>query len=228
MSLHLEKFIYVDKTYFLLTAYTGGSFVIEKKNHTLNYIKQIRKYYPNSYVVLIDSINDKDICNVCDLYICELLNNNTPYGQGDLDKIKIGLNLLEGIGAKFVIRSAYDYWINDIIFEQQKQWIQLINKGKKIVSSYWRGTPNDQEDYKSINTGYGCYDIQAAKKLFNLNKMESNSLLEHQIYNNLIKYFYPYEYFMYETCYNMFNSHTYDIFNFAGTVLHQERLNSTL
>ena len=58
--------------------------------------------------------------------------------------------------------------------------------------------------------------------------MESNSLLEHQIYNNLIKYFYPYEYFMYETCYNMFNSHTYDIFNFSGTSLHQERLNSTL
>jgi hypothetical protein len=58
--------------------------------------------------------------------------------------------------------------------------------------------------------------------------MESNSLLEHQIYNNLVKYFYPYEFFIYETGYDMFNSHTCDIFNFAGTVLHQERLNNTL
>ena len=221
MSLHLEKFIHVDKIYFLLTAYTGGLFSNEKKNHTLNYIKQIRKYYPNSYIVLVDSVPNEEIGKVCDLYVCELSNYNIPYGQGELDKIKIGLNLLEHLGAKFVIKTAYDYWINDIIFEQQKQWIQLINEGKKIISSCW-------DNKTSVATGHGCYDIQAAKKLFNLNKMESNSLLEHQIYNNLVKYFYPYEFFIYETGYDMFNSHTCDIFNFAGTVLHQERLNSTL
>ena len=229
MSLHSEKFIHVDKTYFLLTAYTGGSFINEKKNHTLNYIKQIRKYYPNSYIVLVDSIPNEEIGNVCDLYVCELLNNNIPHGQGDLDKIKIGLNILKGLGATYVIRSAYDYWINDDIFNRSQDWIQLINNGYKIVSSHWRGTLADPPWIDTISSGYGCYNIEAALNLYNLDKLDPNmDMLECQLYQRLINLFQSHEYFIYETCFDMFNSHTYDIFNFAGTIVHQERLNNTL
>ena len=229
MSSHSEKFIHVDKTYFLLTAYTGGLFVTEKKNHTLNYIKQIRKYYPNSYIVLVDSIPNEEIGNVCDLYVCELLNNNIPHGQGDLDKIKIGLNILKGLGATYVIRSAYDYWINDDIFNRSQDWIQLINNGYKIVSSHWRGTLADPPWTDTIASGHGCYNIEAALNLYNLDKLDPTmDILEYQLYQQLINLFQPHEYFIYETCFDMFNSHTYDIFNFAGTSLHQERLNSTL
>ena len=229
MSLHLEKFIHVDKTYFLLTAYTGGSFVNEKKNHTLNYIKQIRKYYPNSYIVLVDSIPNEEISNVCDLYVCELLNNNIPHGQGDLDKIKIGLNILKGLGATNVIRSAYDYWMDDNIFNRSQEWIQLLDNGCKIISSHWRGTSNDPLWDNTISSGYGCYNVEAALNLFNFDKIDPViHFLEVQLHQRLTNMYQPHEYFIYETCFDMFNSHTYDIFNFAGTIVHQERLNSTL
>jgi hypothetical protein len=218
----------MDKTYFLLTAYTGGSFVNEKKNHTLKYIKQLRKYFPNSYIVLIDSVNDKDICDACDLYVCELLNNNEPHGQGDLDKIKIGLNLLEGIGAEYVIRSAYDYWMDDIIFEQSKQWIKLLKEGKKIIGSQWGDINFNLTFSKSISTGFGCYNVKAAKQLFNIDTVQPEPTFEEQIYSQLVKYFQPNEYHIYPSCPEMFNSGIYDIFNYSGTVLNYKRLNSIL
>ena len=219
----------MDKTYFLLTAYTGGSYSDEKKNHTINYIKQIRKYYSNSYIVLIDSIPNEEIAKLCDLYVCELLNkDDNHYGKGDLDKINIGLNLLEYLGAKYVIKTAYDYWVDDTIFEQQKQWIKLLEDGVKIIGSQWGDVKYNLTFPGSISVGHGAYNIQAAKYLFTIDTIPTEPIFEQKVYSRLAKIFQPSDYYIYPSNFEMFNSKIYDIFNYAGQVVDTDKLLSIL
>jgi len=229
MSLHLEKFIYMDKTYFLITSYIGGSLAIEKTNHLIKYLKQIKKYYPNSYIVLIDSIPNKEIAKLCDLYVCELLNkDDNHYGKGDLDKINIGLNLLEYLGAKYVIKTAYDYWVDDTIFEQQKQWIKLLEDGVKIIGSQWGDVKYNLTFPGSISVGHGAYNIQAAKYLFTIDTIPTEPIFEQKVYSRLAKIFQPSDYYIYPSNFEMFNSKIYDIFNYAGQVVDTDKLLSIL
>jgi hypothetical protein len=219
----------MDKTYFLITSYTGGPFSTEKANHLIKYLKQIKKYYPNSYIVLIDSIPNEEIAKLCDLYICELLNkDDNHYAQGDLDKINIGLNLLEWLGAKYVIKTAYDYWVDDTIFEQQKQWIKLLESGIKIIGSQWGDVKHNVTFPNSISVGHGCYDIQAAKYLFTIDTVPTEPIFEQKVYSRLVKIFEPSDYYIYPSNNEMFNSEIYDIFNYAGQVVDTDKLLSIL
>jgi hypothetical protein len=214
-----------ENIYFLITSYLSNPFIDVKKTHVIEYIGLIREYVPNSYIIFIDSIPDEDIANLCDIYVCEKRNFNVPHGQADLEKIQIGLKILEGLKAKWFIRSAYDYWMNQTVVNKISEWKLLLDSGKILVSSKWRG-----ENYEPIvkdemlSMGYGCYTMEGANRIFGFDKLETNSMAEEQLYVRLFNNFNPDEYFLYETCEDMFGGVFFDIFNFSGNHLNTRRL----
>lgn len=212
---------FIEKNYFLITSYLGGEKKERKKEHTINYINQIRKYVGNNFIVFVDSIPDKDIANLCDIYVNQIKNNNNYiHGQGDLDKIKIGISILDGLKAKNFLRTSYDYWMNKFIFEKYQEWKKL---NKKIISSVWK--TKDFCIMNSMSMGYGYYDLDAAKKIFNFNYFYKKPSAEEQIYKKLVKFFDKNDYYLFDSCEEMFGCDSFDLFNFAGTKI-SEKINS--
>lgn len=227
MSGNIEQTNIDDKVYFLITSYLSGNFVTEKKTHILDYLKRIKKYIPNSFILFVDSIPDIDIAEMCDIYVCETKNNNIPHGQGDLEKVRIGINILDGLGSKWFVRSSYDYWMNETIVNRIGEWKSMIDEGKQIISTRWRG-----ENYEPIvienmvSMGYGCYTIEGAKRLFNFENFSVHSMAEEQLYVKLTDNFVPEEYYLYDTCENMFGGIFFDVFNYGGNSINQRRVDT--
>lgn len=215
-----------DKVYFLLTSYLGGSNVSSKKEHLIRYIHQIRKYFPNSYILLIDSINDSQLSKLCDLYICENENYNTPYGQADLTKVKLGLSIFEGMGVKWFIRSAYDYWINDTIYNKITEWSRILLNGYMVVVPRWQaGSFDIPYEKNSASTGYGCFTVEGAKKLFSDWEFDDNNLIvEGQFYNRILNTLNDSEYHIYNSNEDMFGCMIFDVFNNRGDEINTDRL----
>lgn len=211
--------------YFLITSYLGGDNNQSKKNHLIRYVGKIREYFPYSYIILIDSVNDSDISKICDLYICENHNVNIPHGQADLVKVKIGISILKGMGVRSFIRSAYDYWINDIIYDKYREWYEKLSFGYKVVLPKWKAEI-DSIPYlnNSVSMGFGCYTIEGAEKLFGFNRFENSGIIvEGQLYNTLTSKFDKNEYFIYDSNEEMFGCMAFDIFNNSGKDIDIER-----
>jgi hypothetical protein len=215
-----------NKVYFLITSYLGGNNSLSKKEHLVKYIYQIRKYFPNSYILLIDSINDYDLSKMCDLYVCENENYNIPYGQADLTKIKIGLSIFEGTSVKWFIRSSYDYWINDTIYNKITEWSRILLNGAKVVVPRWKAGSNDIAYLNdSASTGYGCFTVEGARKLFNDWDFENNELIvEGQFYNKILNTLTENEYYIYNSNEEMFGCMIFDVFNNRGDKINTDRL----
>jgi len=214
-----------EKTYFLITSYLANPYFNEKKSHLKNYIGGIRKYIKNSFIVLVDSVPDADIAKLCDVYICERRNFNAPHGQADLEKIKIGLSVLESFGAKWFIRSVYDYWMNNDVLKKVEEWISLLDQGKVLVSTRWKG---EKEGWlvnkKILSMGYGCFTIEAAKLLFDFEKF--TGCAEEQLYARLELLFHQDQYYLYESTEEMVGGLFFDVFNSSGNKLNSKRLDA--
>lgn len=216
--------------YFLITSYLGGENSHNKKTHLIKYVTKLREYFPHSYIIIIDSINDLDVSKISDLYICENHNDNTPHGQADLCKVRIGISVLKSMGVRWFIRSAYDYWINDTIFNKTNEWYEKLSQGYKVVLPKWKAEINSIPYLSdSVSMGFGCYTIEGAEKLFNFNRFKDNGLIvEGQLYNKLIKTFDKSEYYLYDSNEEMFGCMAFDIFNNSGNEIDYSREKLTL
>ena len=224
MSGNIEQNNMDEKIYFIITSFLSEPYLVEKKKHIIEYISQIRKYIPNSYILYIDSIPNEEIAQICDIYVCEKRNFNVPHGQGDLEKINIGINIFEGLGVKWFVRSAYDYWMNQKVVNKLFEWKSHLDNGKILVSSKWRGENCEPiVNEKSLSMGYGCYTMEGAKRIFGFPNLDGNGGAEEQLYNRLYVNFKPEEYFLYETCEDMFGGLFFDIFNWGGSHFNTNR-----
>jgi hypothetical protein len=77
-----------------------------------------------------------------------------------------------------------------------------------------------------LSMGYGCYTMEGANRIFGVEKLDTQSMAEEQLYVRLFNNFKPEEYFLYETCEDMFGGVFFDIFNFSGNHLNSRRMNN--
>jgi hypothetical protein len=211
--------------HYLITSYTGGNFSDQKKNHLINFIKQIRKYDNYSHITVIDGVLSEAIASLCDIYTYNSFNDNSPHGQGDLNQLKIGLNILKTLNPnpQYFVKFNYDYYLNDNIFIRIKEWEQMIKDGKHIISSVWKSSENDQGMKQSIAMGAGMFTIIGAEKLFSFNKV--NYPIETQLYSSLENNFSKEDYHIYNHMEDFMGDKCYDIFNCGGESLNIDRLN---
>ena len=213
----------MNKEYFLITSYTGGNHAQAKQDHLIKFLGQIRKYFNNSFILLIDGNYIQKIEDLCDLYVFKSENDNIPHGQGDHNQLRIGINILEYYQPKFFYRFNYDYYINDTIFQKINEWKNHIENGKEIVTSQWR-VSNDQNNLftNAIAAGFGCYTLEGAKRLFNYKTITYP--WEMQLFSQLKKEFRENEYFIYNSFIEAFGEECFDIFNDGGKTYSQSRL----
>lgn len=213
----------MNKKYFLITSYSGGNHAEIKQQHLNKFLQQIRKYFPTSFILLIDGNYINHIEKLCDLYVFKAENDNDPHGQGDHNQLRIGINIMEYYNPKFFYRFNYDYYINDTVYAKLLEWEQHIESGKKIISSQWK-TNKDQKHFmeNTIAAGFGCYTLDGAKKLFGYEKV--NYPWEMQLFQRLKKEFKEEEYYIYDNATDAFGEECFDIFNSGGKTYSPNRL----
>jgi len=213
----------MNKTFFLITSYTGGNHAQLKQQHLIKFIGQIRKYFSNSFILLIDGNYIQDIEKLCDLYVFKAENDNLPHGQGDHNQLRIGINILEYYKPKFFYRFNYDYYINDTIYFKLLEWENYIRQGKQIIASQWK-TNKDQTSFmeNTVAAGFGCYTLEGAKKMFGYEKITYP--WEMQLFARLKNQFKEDEYMIYDNALDAFGEECFDIFNSGGETYSPNRL----
>jgi hypothetical protein len=216
----------MNKDYFLITSYTGGDFADLKKSHLKKFLLQIRKYFSNSFIIIIDGVHTQGVEELSDLYMIKSKNDNDPHGQGDHNQLRLGINLLDFYKPNYFFRFNYDYYINDTVYNKLGEWVKHINNGKKVVTSQWK-TNKDQVHFmnNTIAAGFGCYTLEAAKKLFNYEKITYP--WEMQLFSKLKINFKEDEYFIYDNVTDAIGEECFDIFNNGGKTYSDNRLKLT-
>ena len=208
--------------YFLITSYTGEPHKELKSFHLIQFLKQIKKYIPNSFIIVIDSNYTKDVEKYCEIFVNEKENFNSPHGAADLKKTKIGVSILDFYKAKTFTKLAYDFWFNNNIYNKYLEWQKLIIN-KKVVSSAWKLDDNDRGLPNSMAFNFGVYEVDAAKKLFNFENFTYP--IEMELFKRAINLFSKEDLHIYSHFIQAFGEETFDIFNDAGHNYTKSRLN---
>lgn len=211
--------------YFLITSYTGDPYGELKSSHLIKFLKQIKKYVPNSFIVLIDSNYTNNIEKYCDIFIHEKYNFNSPHGTGDLNKTKLGLSILKNLNVKYFTKLTYDFWFNDITYKKFLEWHSFTNN-KKIISAAWKLDDHDHGTPNSMAFNFGIYEINAAEQLFNFETVQYP--IEMQLYQRAFSLFSPEDIYLYPNFMLAFNEENFDIFNNSGDNYSIKRLEKTL
>ncbi len=212
------------KNYILITSYTGGNYTELKSQHLINFVKQLKKYIDNSFIIVIDSNYVNSIEKECDIYLHKKDNSNTPHGVGELSQIKFGIKILESLEADYFLKFNYDFWMDDIVYQKYLEWVKLI-ESHQIVCSEWRANENDYGLSHSMACAFGVYKLEAAKKLFNYSNVEYP--IERQLYNRSKALFDNKDIYVYKNFLEAFGKENFDIFNDGGRVYNPERFGNT-
>ena len=149
---------------FFISSYIGGKFSEEKAQTAINLILSIKKHFPNSRIILIDSVPNQRICELCDFYVCfKQVENYDYHGMYHLEKLKSMIKIGELLNTKRLISLCYDYIINEQVAQKIKEYNEEMDKEKiDLVSSSWRVDKNCSY-FPSICTGFGIYNFEAFK-----------------------------------------------------------------
>ena len=214
----------MEKDYFLITSYTGGPNTELKSKHLIQFLKQIKHYINNSFIIVVDSNYTQNIEKYCDLYLHKLDNFNSTHGEGELSQIKLGIKLLENYNPNFFVKFNYDYWMNDKIFNKYTEWKNLI-QSKKIIGSEWQLYNDHPGSSNSFACAFGVYQMESAKKLFEIDKVDFP--IEIQLLNKIKSLFKDEDVFIYKDLVSALGDNCIDFFGDAGKGCHFDLLNKT-
>ena len=203
---------------FFISSYTMDPFLKEKIETTKRLLLSIRKYFPESRIILCDSCEvANEIPQYCDFYIWYKQSTKYNYhGQYHLDKIKFMIQIGDFIGTESLVSCCYDYIINDNLFDKIKDWPNLLNNKFKAICSSWAEQSGSNPG--TISTGFGGYSFDIYKRIYQSIEFSSQSL-EHDAFNKLTNYLNPDQYIIYSSIFEMTNTMERDFFNNGGTFM---------
>jgi predicted O-methyltransferase YrrM len=178
----LTKFL---TKYFLITSHTEGKYAEIKQKLLIDLVTSLKTFFPNSYVMVASASDVPDKVFVeADYVQIDRTTKNIPYGNGELELVKNGLDWLKSKGAENVYKFSYDFIINEKNKSCIEEWSSLAGSlQKKFVGTAWVdkiGSPYDfPPNHSIIGTWLYYGNIDFLQTVFN--KLELTDYLEHSM-----------------------------------------------
>lgn len=121
---------------FIITSHTSGNNRVIKAAYLLGLVKSIKKYWPDSFVIVASQSDvPSEVQDYADYVLIDKHTVNVPHGAGELQLVKLGLNILEHLGKADSYKMTYDFVINDDNCHIFDEW---RSHGKGFVSCWWK------------------------------------------------------------------------------------------
>ncbi len=123
---------------FIITSHTSGNNSVIKKAYLFGLVKSIKHYWPDSFVIVASQSDvEIDVHEFADYVLIDKSTVNVPHGAGELQLVKMSLNILEHLGKAENYKMTYDFVINDDNYHVFDEW---QSHGKEFVSCWWKNS----------------------------------------------------------------------------------------
>lgn len=120
---------------FIITSHTEGENSVVKKTLLHGLVKSIKRYYPDSYVIIASQCEVEYETQVLADYV--IINRsflNVPHGAGEVESLNAALTVLESQEKTDCFKLCYDFIINDSNYHVFDEWRR---HNKAFVSCWW-------------------------------------------------------------------------------------------
>lgn len=172
---------------FLITSHTEGRYAFEQRTILNGLVSSLRKYFPDCFIVVASQSSVPDeVQKIVDYVFIDKKTVNVPHGNGELNLVKSGVEIMQKFNRPDFYKITYDFIIDNTNYMVFDQW---ASHGKSFVTCRW--------EIKGSGLGTWAWygNTETIKKIFDfeyLNTYIECKVLESVQQKNLIDQCYIY------------------------------------